>query len=549
MLGCAISGCATSNGTLPRHEEAYLAVLQLNYCQESLSRCVSYNNRVILDQEYRTIVSNLNLASIPDYELVELRRSLLGLLNELSISEQERERLKARYERKVKTSFRESLTTALSRVGRNPLSAWTAITNTALSLGSVYFEYQKNVDQYKDALDDARWELKKDELRKLTELREDTLETAWKMIKSYDLPDELRVTEEQLTRFVEIGKDGDVARRVRRLEYVQDQFRAYPPFWYYLGHAYKEARRNDDALAAYGRFDELHRPVFRCDPHAAAVSLDRLAIRGGDLPRSRVRRELERIRRNAPYDAPSLLFTASQYVCLLSDVANAKRILQHCVDERIEPTTAGRLLGDLLAGKRDWKGLAQLARETMKVRSEHMFDVLYLVGSARDADILNEVRDKVVAVDVQIVDPMLGRRWLRIGIPNTWVPDGFEMNVRLGDLKEYSAKFKENDAKSGKSVYEVPWKWDDLIEERLHEAQQDLPDWSEEEFRRALEESIRIDVVVSEFGEEVVVRFSPTRALTDKAKKGVLELESVRTRGIWFDITEDGDFVRRSERL
>ena len=197
--------------------DAYLAALQLNYCQEALTRAATANNRVILDQEYNKIVNNLNLVSIPDVELMQLRKSLLTMFNEFSIREEERERVQEKYRRKVERAFISSMSGALGSAGG--MSVWSTVTNTAFSLGGAYFEYQQRVEDYKDQLDEGRWELKKDELRQITEMRSDVLDTSWRILKRYALPDKLRLTEKQIEHFVRvaIGVGGLLGRPVFEL--------------------------------------------------------------------------------------------------------------------------------------------------------------------------------------------------------------------------------------------------------------------------------------------------------------------------------------------
>ena len=73
-------------------EQAQLQVLQsLNLIAVSLTHIMTYNDKVVLDQEYNTIINNLNLSNIPDADIITLLQELMDLLTSSKIRDHDRE--------------------------------------------------------------------------------------------------------------------------------------------------------------------------------------------------------------------------------------------------------------------------------------------------------------------------------------------------------------------------------------------------------------------------------------------------------------------------
>ncbi|NLK30068.1 MAG: hypothetical protein GX305_03305, partial [Aminobacterium colombiense] len=111
MFICAASffiGPCVEGAVTLKDEKSYdpLEVLQaLNYCTYSLSKIVSFNDRVVLSFEYDNIINNLNLNAITDEEIVKLMAKLMAklmdTLKDEIISERKRERIEKSYQKRL----------------------------------------------------------------------------------------------------------------------------------------------------------------------------------------------------------------------------------------------------------------------------------------------------------------------------------------------------------------------------------------------------------------------------------------------------------------
>ena len=88
-------------------DQAKLQVLQsLNLIAVSLTHILTYNDKVVLDQEYNTIINNLNLGNIPDADIIALLQELMDLLTNSKIQDHEREYLLTRFDKNVQTELK-----------------------------------------------------------------------------------------------------------------------------------------------------------------------------------------------------------------------------------------------------------------------------------------------------------------------------------------------------------------------------------------------------------------------------------------------------------
>jgi hypothetical protein len=62
-------------------------------------------------------------------------------------------------------------------------------------------------------------------------------ETAWQIAEKYKFDDSLRLTPKQISQFNAIIMDKDYVRQYERLEFISEDFKAYPAFYYYWGSA------------------------------------------------------------------------------------------------------------------------------------------------------------------------------------------------------------------------------------------------------------------------------------------------------------------------
>ena len=131
----------------------------LNSCIFSIAKIISYNDRIVLDQEYSQIINNINFGNIAaDDELIELHKVMMDVITYAKLRDNEKDRFLKKYNKKTKKALFDSFS-SVNLSGFNPASM---ITSGIVSIGSAYFSYQNAIDSYREELDDKMWGLEKE---------------------------------------------------------------------------------------------------------------------------------------------------------------------------------------------------------------------------------------------------------------------------------------------------------------------------------------------------------------------------------------------------
>ena len=212
------------------------AAYALNMCTVSVSQIVDYNDLFILEQEYDAILNNLNLENIPkDDALLKILVELLNTITFFRIQEIKKSQIEKKYQNRMKNAIWSAIPNiGVIVTGGNPIAIGAAL---ATQIGAGYMNYRKEKARSLNDKEDAEIELEIAAIEQFNALRRELFTTAWRLSAKYDFSDDLRLTERQINQYNSILLDQDYYRQYARLEAIQDNFKAYPPFWYFMGHA------------------------------------------------------------------------------------------------------------------------------------------------------------------------------------------------------------------------------------------------------------------------------------------------------------------------
>lgn len=217
--------------------EKIQAAYALNLCSVSVSQIIDYNDIIVLEQEYETILNNLNLENMPkDEVLLDILKRILETITFFRIQEVEKQFINKEYQQKVKDSIWSAIPNpgALIMTGLSKGAAGLAF-SVATSVGTAYMNYRKNIAEYKNDKEKKEWQLRRAALEQFQSLQQQLFETSWRLAEKYEFPDALRLTEKQIKQFNSILMDVDEIRKFERLDFIKHKFIAYPAFWYYFG--------------------------------------------------------------------------------------------------------------------------------------------------------------------------------------------------------------------------------------------------------------------------------------------------------------------------
>lgn len=343
-------------------DEQMKAAYALNMCTVSVSQIVDYNDSYILEQEYDAILNNLNLEQMPkDDALLKILVELLNTITFFRIQDLKKAMIELEYQHKMKNKIWSAIPNlGLIVAGGNPI---TMTISLASQVGIGYMNYRREKANIALEKDKSAMELHITAIEQFNALKRELFSTAWRLADEYGFADEYRLTEKQIKQYNAILMDTDEVRKFERLEAIQDKFKAYPPFWYFLGHtanyiAGNEAFKLDEATKRYylsrakayfGEYEKLNRfNLLREDQLTASFALEYI-----DLLMLESSRDMDKINQllnlavEKSGNANDIMQLCAVTFLRIGKYDEAGRLLKILVNEDYNKTTNAKLLSRL----------------------------------------------------------------------------------------------------------------------------------------------------------------------------------------------------------
>lgn len=370
------------------NEEKRKAAYALNLCMISVSQIIDYNDIYILEQEYDSILNNLNLEEMPkDEALLDILKQLLNVITFFRIQEGDKFFVEREYQQRMK----DAIWSAVPNLG--VIVAGGDLKGAAISLitqvGIGYMNYRRERAAIQRNQEKVHWQLQRAAMEQVNGLRRELFDAAWRLADKYHFPDTYRITERQITRYNNILMDNEPLRRYERLSVISEKFEAYPPFLYFQGNAanmvYRsekydsETRRQFQTIACehFKKFlDRTERNLLREDHILASGALeyfDILAPSAGSGGISADQAYLEGLLDRAICASGSafdvLQLCAMSYL-RIGNPEKAAGLLRQLVNEGYNTNVNAQLLSSLYVGRyiRQGDGQAKTDYQTLSTR-------------------------------------------------------------------------------------------------------------------------------------------------------------------------------------
>lgn len=302
LASCSVSAIAAT----PSQESDYdpqHTILALNTAIVAIHNIVTTQDRIVLDQEYNTIINKLALGNIEsDYELTALFTEMMNFITGKTLRQEEAKRFQERYNRREQRQ----LIDALSGIRAYGGNLWSWLGSLATSCVSSYFTYQNSKAELLEGLNDELWQLKKEDVMDCNDLQVRLLNASWNLLRHYKLPDKYRLTQDSLDGFFKAVNETDPEKRLRMLKArnVERNFQSYPPYWVYRAMTAQELKNDKEASECFDKFDEIWRPVLRYDPYKLEAEKYRVqALAAKNNPdKAEIKKHLEIVRDYTPDD-------------------------------------------------------------------------------------------------------------------------------------------------------------------------------------------------------------------------------------------------------
>jgi hypothetical protein len=319
----------------------------LNMATASVHRITAAADRIVLDQEYRNIINNLNLGNIEDdAELKELYKDLLEVIGNKALRQEEYERAAGEHNEREKNRFVNLLSGARVFAG-NP---WSFIGGLLVNEVTAYFGASSPPEGSGEEHGNARWKMEKENIEECAALQKRLLDSSWTLLRRYNLPDEYRLTQSDLDDFDKAVRESDAMKKIRMFRALEPNFKTYAPFWYYYAASALSAGDDDAARRCFAEFDRVWRPVLRQDPFKAEMAKYRAReLNLGGAPKKEIIGQLEIIMENTPRENwINNLFAGVMYY----SVGETRKGME-CVALNVDFGAESEISGETLRNMRD----------------------------------------------------------------------------------------------------------------------------------------------------------------------------------------------------
>ena len=319
----------------------------LNMAIASVHRITAAADRIVLDQEYKNIINNLNLGNIEDdAELKELYKDLLEVIGSKTLRQEEAERVTAEYDKREKNRF----VNLLSIVRASGGSPWSLIGGLLANEVTAYFGAPQFAESGTGA-DDARWRMERENIEDCAALQKRLLDSSWTLLRRYNLPDEYRLTQSDLDDFDKAVRESDAGKKIRMFRALEPNFKTYAPFWYYYAASALSAGDDNTYRRCLAEFDRVWRPVLRQDPFKAEMAKYRAKeLEESGAPKKDIIAQLDIIMENTPRE--NNLFAGVMYYSA-GDAQKGMECVSINVDFGAESDISGTALIDMKDGSLD----------------------------------------------------------------------------------------------------------------------------------------------------------------------------------------------------
>ena len=423
-------------------DQTQLQVLQsLNLIAVSLTHIMTYNDKVVLDQEYNTIINNLNLSNIPDADIITLLQELMDLLISSKIQDHDRDYILTRFDKNVQNELKNRVRSRIFNTDM-VLNPYAGVLTAVLSTGSFYFNYRSQMDAYAKEKEEGKWAIEAKTMQDINSFYKKLLKYSWELMRRYNLPDEWRLNEKQLIDYTDILKESDLERRYRKLKRIENSFQKFPPYWYYRGQAAQEIGKNDEAIDCFNQFQQINQRILRKDPYAASVAMCKTMLKVEQSDPAMLKSDLDLILANSDdADWGNILFAALQYGRMGDSDAAGKLILRNLDNGHIafiDSPDMIRAVGPalLLNARVDvFNRIMDMVLKNDKVKN---YDLLWLYGQIQNSDILKKIQPEFDRVLLQVADKSLLNPLnvfkgdnVTLFLPTRWMAENSLVTLRL----------------------------------------------------------------------------------------------------------------------
>lgn len=313
-------------------------IVQMNYCINTLTNIIHNKSMSVLEHEIDQLVNNLTMEQIIGLpEIRDFRIDLMDAASKFEITEEERIYMRRLQSMKRNNALWNSLAAALNPtiliVGPKGHVAVQVAFQLLLAGTRIAVEYKSASGEQTIEELQAMWELRKEDLKTISELRLSAQGIVYELYNKYHLKEEQRLTEATANLFNEYVSEPDASKRLRVLKDHEDTYRHMAEYYYYLGMAYLDRHNYQEAKLNFNRYLTMYNktPYLRYDERTGCIALARLTYEK-DLSSDEKIDLINTTLKNLPNSSPALLHCAMIYINDLKQYDKGFNLLRAGID-------------------------------------------------------------------------------------------------------------------------------------------------------------------------------------------------------------------------
>ncbi|MED9995934.1 MAG: hypothetical protein UFP03_03975 [Paludibacteraceae bacterium] len=326
-------------------------------------------------------------------EIREFRIELLDAVSKFEITEGERQIMRRVQSIKRDNMKWSALSNALNPTmlltgggGLGPQMAFQVLLTAARSAVEYKtMQGEQNIEELQ-----AMWELRKDDMEVIKELRKAAFDIVYTLYNKYELKEEDRLTESTANLFNSYVSIADANKRVRVLKDNYEIYRKIPTYYYHLGMAYLDKGDYKNAKTQFLTYLDMYRkaPILRYDERSGCIALAMLANEKY-IARIEKERLIEMALKNLPSNSAAVLQCAMVYIYDLKQYESGFQLLRRGIDD-INATDRDILymaIANLLPLVKPYHSLYKTVCNTLEGSEEISYDsyTTYLIYSQENA--------------------------------------------------------------------------------------------------------------------------------------------------------------------
>lgn len=422
-----------------------LVAQTLNYCRESLCKITHFKEdpvtmRLAIEAARDRIVNNVDVTKIKDEAIQNLMMELMTVLKETGLDENKKDRVRAIFasetEEASSGALKQGLDSALISLTALAISARSiaagdigsakqsviALTSSIYGIFAGRAEYNKRKAQTQRQLEEELGKIDDDGERRIDAVQKNFFAAEVKLWNQHDISEQFDLKENQLDRYVKILKEeaNDAKTRLSRLQGIQSDFQAYPPFWYQIGKAAQDSGKEALALQCFENFEKIYLRLFREDADYVMLCMSRIQLSDVKEDRDRILKDLEIIEKNVRYyyQWEVVLFAALKQL-ELGNFDKAKELILRNIQERYAVRQNQQVMSSIDAGM----AAATIPAELQKPLEGDKPDYLsFLAGSTGvpGRDLLRRLCPALDAFEFSLINNRWGTDALALEMSAAW---------------------------------------------------------------------------------------------------------------------------------